>query len=343
MLLLRSFIAVVTGDAIRQDPRWLSGLPEFINWDVDAMVWLPSPKAGTLELPKGTILGLHSGNLHGVSQTQQWDGNRWQSAKEPSATALSAQCGETSASLGLPGAVPLSCTTTNDGTLWVVAEATDTHQSSLRQLEAGGVWKTVDVPPDASVRNVWASGTRLWVAADRKEHQPGEGEVTRFELYSNVPVAHSIDIGRLQIPLWDTGGATPGISTDSLDVPSVSVTPAGPGTPACSSLVVYLGRTASPELLAALASAPAPSAHTILHVTGTAPGTVVSTLAGGRSVSRVRPSGRASSAVALVPASFNEGMHLVQMIESIVPDVSPRLLCAVPYVTRKELLTTGPR
>ncbi len=418
----RSLIAVVAKDTVRQDPLWLGGLPEFVNWDARTILLLPSLQAGGLDLPKGTVLSVSAGNLRGPSRIQRWEGRRWVKASDayvpsdPRVLALRDAPGlEASAALAtgdlfivrdengtdnalvrnayvfgpksmkpakyslprgegdrsyrlslaiatptlaficaiphsiqrfldgtwtsidLPGATPESCAATADGSLWVVANTTQTRRLSLLRFTPSGVWDTVDMPPNVSPQLIWARGNRVWVSAEHAEVPARGGARNRFELYSNVAVVNPMEVGELQVPTLDFEGIS-GLDLDSVDVPSVSDAPAGPGTRACSSLVVYLGKIATPELRATLAEFPDAVAHHLFHVVGTSPGKVAYRHIAGRAVGSVRPSMQTLAAVALVPTDFEQGMRLVESIAVQVPGSSPRLLCAVPNVSRSEIL-----
>ena len=74
----RSFLAMVDGSRVAQDPRFLRGLPEWINWDASIYLTLPGdarrPKSG---LPTGTALSAHAGNRHGPDFDAWWTSAGW--------------------------------------------------------------------------------------------------------------------------------------------------------------------------------------------------------------------------------------------------------------------------
>jgi hypothetical protein len=79
----RSLLLVALGPSTVQDPAWLEGVPEFVNWDTEVLLELPdrfaAPSGPTL--PLGTELSMHSGNRNGPFAAVRWDGKRWGPAR----------------------------------------------------------------------------------------------------------------------------------------------------------------------------------------------------------------------------------------------------------------------
>jgi hypothetical protein len=77
-----SFLAVALGDRVVQDPAWLAGVPEFINWDSTSGVMLPPLDAPptTAVIPQRTEMWVGAGNLHGPGAGLRWNGKGWVAA-----------------------------------------------------------------------------------------------------------------------------------------------------------------------------------------------------------------------------------------------------------------------
>jgi hypothetical protein len=207
-----------------------------------------------------------------------------------------------------------SCAVTSDGTLWAV---TDGDARVVR--ERAGAWADVPPPEGAKPVRIIAAGTRAWLVAER-EHGSA--------VYSSEPVAEPVRVDERDLPgpLYVDG--ITGLDVSSVDVASVSAAPAGPGTRACTSLVAWLGPTLTPELRKALGPAP----PQLVEVAGVKPGQVVP--AGSGSQMRVQPSGQKRSAVAALPAGYDEGAGLVAAVNTVLPKQGARLLCAAPRIVR---------
>ena len=179
------------------------------------------------------------------------------------------------------------------------------------------------VTPDA----VYTSGDRLWVTASR------EDTGARL-LLSNVGVARPIELDMEELPVDPSAIGITGLDVESVDVPSVSAIPAGPGTPACSSLALWLGSSATAELREALRLIPAAQGLPVLQVMGMVPGKTVPQDPNSAFVD-VKPSGKTRPAVAILPPSFDRGREIERALSEALPDAPrARLLCAVPQVTK---------
>jgi hypothetical protein len=217
-----------------------------------------------------------------------------------------------------------SCAVTADGTLWWVHSD---RKGSLYRRDVEGHWSDVGLPEDHSVDAVYASGDRVWLVVTH------EGRSTTLIL-SNRAVNHPIELELDQFPVDPSGLGIPGFDVMTVDVPSVSDTPAGPGTPACSSLVLWLGPVMSPELTAALRTVSEARDLELLQVMGMVPGKIVYPNASSP-FGVVQPSGRLRPAIALVPGTFAQGRAIEHALEAALPNLRPRLLCAVPNVTKR--------
>jgi hypothetical protein len=165
---------------------------------------------------------------------------------------------------------------------------------------------------------VWASEKRAWVLANSSGSD--------IVLLSTQPVRQPMAIEPHQLPLVWSGGIT-GLDVTTEDVASVSSDPAGPGTSACTSLVVYLGPSLTPALRDVLAKHPETASHEVVNARGTAPGSVV-VVDMKTGETDVKPSGRNAPAIAIVPTSYADGEAIMGAIASNVPGA--RLLCATP-------------
>jgi hypothetical protein len=398
----RSLLATVVGAEVRQDPRWLSGLPEYVNWDAGLYLRVPpSGAASRGELPKGAFLSMIAGNTHGAGGDFVWNGARWVGGRmkrdarvEPlfekghaSAEAVEFSTGEalivkmeeggvhsyafearqkratrvrlpfeknpwdslaslTAASLRdayfcsrdamvhfdgvawtpvpLPEKASLfSCAMTRDGTVWVIDRG-----KVVRRTQAGE-WGLVELPSGSNVTSLAAAGDRVWVSSDAEE---------RYELRSTTPVTQPIEVGPDELPLawFASGGGITGLDDFVPDAPSVSANPSGPGTSACRSLVLYLGRTLTPEIRTALAAVPEASSASLVEVRGRAKGRLRMEYVGGRSSAVVVPSQKLQTAFALIPADYARGKAVARALSAgHLPSLEPKLLCAVPEIVRK--------
>lgn len=74
----RSLVLLIQGDKVRQEPRHLRALPEWINWD--ASVYLGPVARGPArsgDLPDGLELSAHAGNRHGPDFEAWWTKSGW--------------------------------------------------------------------------------------------------------------------------------------------------------------------------------------------------------------------------------------------------------------------------
>jgi len=126
-----------------------------------------------------------------------------------------------------------------------------------------------------------------------------------------------------------------GLDVTSVDVPSVSPIPAGPGTPACSSLVLWLGWPANSKLTATLPTIAEARDLELLQVTSTVPGKAVPVDRGSPFVD-VRPSGKSRPSLALVPSNFTQARAIQRALAAAVPNAADvRLHCAVPRIAKR--------
>jgi hypothetical protein len=212
---------------------------------------------------------------------------------------------------------PGSCALTRDGALYMVSE--EPHPRLLRR--DGSSWVGVALPEGLEPSGVAAGGNRLFVKASKAGQ-------TESVVLSDRGVAVPLSFGAAQLPgpLWVDG--ITGLDVSSVDVVSVSAEPAGPGTSACTSLVLWLGTTMTPELRAALGS-PLPR---IVEVSGVEPGRVAPTGVGANM--GVQPSKRRRAGVAVLPPSYDDAMKLLASITRTVSGAPAKLVCATPRITR---------
>lgn len=211
----------------------------------------------------------------------------------------------------------LACAVTRDGTLFVV---TDSPDAELVRREADG-FHGVALPDGLVPTGVAAGGDRLFV----KAAPTGRTETI---VLSNRAVSSPVVVTEDALPAPVFIDGITGLDVTSVDVISVSGAPAAPGTAACSSLVVWLGSSLTPEVQNALGA----SAPRLVEVSGAMPGQVVLASASGAQM-RVQPSGRRKPGVAAVVASYAEGRATLRSVATLVPEA--RLLCAKPRVTRE--------
>jgi hypothetical protein len=404
MIVARSFLAVVLGDEVRQDPAFLTGLPEIINWDASTGLVMPlnGARPKSFELPDGLGFSVHAGNRHGPDDGLSWKGKSrsWTHASLPPdarlarlprggdnwpevlalpsghlfvfrgnkgaveaftfapgkgaptrqevpmkehdwTTATIAVVSPTElyfctflgelvglrdgkwSSVAVPGGEPRSCAATPDGTLWVVGGSSS--YSNLHRRPRGGDWEEIALPDEAEAEKVTAADGRVWVSSR-------SSSMGRYSLFSTAPVKSPIQIDVVQDPSAPLGGGITGFNQTSVDVPSVSADPPGPGTSACTSLVIYLGKSLTPDLDAALKKIPEAAGLELLQVDGTAPGETVVPGPSGAQTS-LKPSGKKLPAVAAVPATFEQGLAVVEALAPDLPDAPPKLLCATPRIT----------
>jgi hypothetical protein len=402
VLTSRSLMAVVLRDEVRQDPAFLAGLPEYINWDAHVSLALPviSKSLSAATIPEGAELLVSAGNRHGPGGTFHWNGRKWAAGGVPQDTRLSrlprdpdtiqkvlalasghlfvvrsersgvmaytlapgatapskqqlplkqkdwatAELVGTSpeqiyfctflgeiavlrdgawAAIAPPSGAPASCAATKDGSLWVVTGVGSDGQ--LHRRAPTGAWERIALPASTQPQRVTAAGDRVWVAARTKDG---------FELLSNEPVKTPIGIAEHQMPSAPDPGGITAFNQTSVPVLSVSVDPPGPGTSACSSLVVHLGTSRTPELEAALRKHPEMAGEQFVEAEGRAPGQVVLT-SPNRAQMRYQPSSKKARAIAAIPRSFEEGQRMVEALAPDMPDAPPRLLCAKPAIVKR--------
>jgi hypothetical protein len=398
----RSLLALVVGAEVRQDPRWLNGLAEYVNWDASFSLQIPPARtAPDAELPKRTFLSVIAGNTHGAGGDFVWNGMRWAGGRlkwdprlEPlfenghaSALAVELPTSEallvkmeadgayshafearakratrarlpfekdpwdslvslTAASLrdayfcaaealvhfdgvawakvALPEkSVPFSCAMTRDGTLWAI------DGGKVLRRTPTGEWREVELPSGSKVVSVAAAGDRAWVSSYTEE---------RYELRSTSPVSQAIHVGPDELPLawFASGGGITGLDDHVPEVPSVSANPAGPGTSACRSLVLYLGRALTPEIKSAVSALPEARSVSLIEARGRKKGRLRLVYAGGRSNALVVASLEPERAFALVPTDYAQGKAILRALTARhLPSLEPKLLCAVPEIVRR--------
>lgn len=214
---------------------------------------------------------------------------------------------------------PSSCARAGDGALWLVVDARGSEPDTLLSRGESG-WNEVPLPTGARPEQVFASGNRVWVVASRN---------ARSLVYSNQPVTQAVSFGESELPgpVWIDG--ITGLDVTSVDVVSVSTTPAGPGTSACTSLVAWVGPKLTPELEKAIGT-PRPR---IVETAGLLPGSVAPS-ANGSSMMLVVPSGKTRKGVSVLPKTHAEGIELVKRVKAALPTLDARLLCAEPRIVR---------
>jgi len=395
-------MAVVLGDEVRQDPAFLAGLPEYINWDANVSLALPvlATPLSAATIPDGTELLVDAGNRHGPGGTFHWNGRNWADGGIPQDKRLSRlprdpdsvqavlalssghlfvvrsersgvmaytfAPGEIAPSkqqlplkrtdwataeivaaspeqvyfctflgeiaglgdgawtaIAPPSGAPASCAATKDGALWVITGSGRAGQ--LLRRAPTGAWEQVALPTSAQPQRVAAAGDRVWVAARAQDG---------FELLSNAPVKTPVEIAAHQMPSTPDPGGITAFNQTSVVVLSVSADPPGPGTSACSSLVVHLGTKRTPALEATLRKHPEAAGAQLVEAEGRAPGQVVP-IAPGRAQMRYQPSSKKARAVVAIPRSFEEGLRMVDALAPDMPDAPPRLLCAKPTIVKR--------
>ena len=393
----RSFMAVITGDEVRQDPAWLEGLPEFINWDSRVLAEVPQvpppPTAGTI--PNGTLLSVSAGNRHGPSAAFRRTDRGWTKgldALDPRIKSL--KLSEYSMqSLRLSDGHLLVVGSRDDGVyrLYTFAPGATKPSTSVIPDEAGdyrivatdaehpylysylhqvleweqGRWQTVGgikttvscgVEADGSLWAVDLQGALMYrapgernlervdlpggvnaeevsVAGDRVFVSGATTGPTRYVVLSNVAVKTPLSVGEEHTPTPPFVGFS-GLVIESQEVPNVSDSPPGPGTAACTSLVVYFGKALTPELKAILRSHPETVNLPLIQASGRASGRAV--IIPGTANEDVIPSNRRVPAIAGIPEGFEQGMAMVRAIQSDFPqEAQPRLLCAIPRAAKK--------
>ncbi len=201
-------------------------------------------------------------------------------------------------------------------------------KGSLFRRDTAGRWVDGATPERHSVDAVYASGDRLWITCTHQDRN-----VTL--VMSNRAVTNPIELDAERLPVDPSAIGTPELDEVTIDVPSVSTIPAGPGTPACTSLVLWLGPAVTAELLAALRTIPEARDLELLQVMGMAPGQIVHPGRGNPFIA-VQSSGRPRPAIALVPPSFAQGRIIERALTAALRSAANvRLLCAVPRVTKK--------
>jgi hypothetical protein len=406
-----SLLVAAVGERLLQRAEWLSGLPEYINWDGGVSVVLAPGKVldQRFTLPAQSLAFTGAGNTHGVYETYVWTGARFKlGAPPPDARRLKLGAPEAElaarafadgslvvarqSSRGVvlhrfgPGSAAAQtnelawrdtdglppqlvgksasdlyfCVSDRiahfDGSSWsdvplpAAAQRWDTAvmangtlfaifgvgaDARLLRRVPGEDWQRVRLPNDCQPELLAAEGERLWVRASSSE--------SGSALLSNVRVEQPLDVGEDQLPENANdpeGMGITGLDVESVDVPSVSASPAGPGTAACSSLVVYLGAGESEisRAKSALLELGTEQAAQAVLTLGAEPGHVVLESqryrVGSewltRSAARVVASKKTRRALALVPKSYAEGKALLAALKPRLPDQRVRLLCAVP-------------
>ncbi|WP_437768918.1 hypothetical protein WMF27_10915 [Sorangium sp. So ce281] len=230
----------------------------------------------------------------------------------------------------LPEGRIASCAGTADGTQWLVVtrEVADAAPS-LRRPELlhrprGGAWSAVPLPGGAWPVRVAASGERLWINASAGETR----SPFRFEVYSNAPVEVPLTLGEVQIPWWhDPEGR-------ERDPPAVGDWPPGPATSACTSPVVYLGRSLTPALQSALRKHTETEGLPLVEVEGTASGKTSEVWSGPDEPRGLRyhPTRARVRGVAILPATASDGIRIAELLAPDLPDLPPRVVCAKPRI-----------
>jgi hypothetical protein len=318
VLACSSVIAVVDGDAVRQAPEWLEGLPEYIDWDggITSMMIVGSDP-GTPELPAGLHAIVSAGNRHGPGAELRWDGRRW--------TTFASRPGDPWSVFPVSGPLDSTIVTTTDGATWRVDPVDGPRPRVVRQ-SADGVSTAFDLPRGGTPTALQAAGDRVWVTVDMDDihlvlsSSPVQSPI--LEPSVSVPVPHEQLEGKMS-----------GLDLMTVDVPFVSSAPPGPGTSACTRPpVVYLGTADTPALRQAVARV-APGLP-LLHAAGRAPGHVV--FEGDDPNVLVAPSSGTRDVLALAPPSFDEAERIAGALVEDEGAAQVRVLCAAPRVTRTE-------
>lgn len=224
------------------------------------------------------------------------------------------------------GEKPLSCAATDDGALWVVTSGRTNrllrfqrHASDPRG--ASGTWASVTLPEGESPDAVASGGKRLFVATTSSSGG--------FALLSDAPVDAASDVAAGSSPM-DASGIT-GFDRMTVETASVSRDPAGPGTSACTSPVLFLGNEATPALLRIVASRPAVARLPLARVTRSAPGKAV--LSPTSAFTRYERGTGVRSGVVALPASFAEGKAALDALGAELPEAL--LLCGKPAIEKR--------
>lgn len=205
------------------------------------------------------------------------------------------------------------CAATSGGTIWVI----DGKGGVAKRT--GDEWEQVPLPPKVEADTIHAGGERLWLTA---------GD----QVLSTEPVSRDLRIQESQLPGQVYFGIS-GLDATGPELASVSRDPAGPGTAACDSLVLFLGAKPGAELRSILQADPAASGLHLFEAQGSEGGTLFVPPGAGAQM-KLRPSTRSRKALYLVPRSFEEGKRLAEKLRGVPGEPKPALLCAVPRDAR---------
>lgn len=214
----------VLGGSVVQDPGWLEGLPEFVNWDTELLLDLRDPWAtpGAPTLPAGMGLAMHAGNRHGPAGAFRWDGKRWGPPGGPSDVRRSSVReaeGISTVWSALPDGGLMGVQTSNEAHYFAPKSKTATKLMVpltkdwfMGQVAAasghdvyfcawagkmahfdGTAWSEVEPPPGKVESCAATSDGTLWVATDKGLAQRPSGKG-----WSDVLLPRSVAIHRLE-------------------------------------------------------------------------------------------------------------------------------------------------
>jgi hypothetical protein len=227
------------------------------------------------------------------------------------------------AAVEAPAGEIASCARTAGGELWAV------HGSSPAALSrrTPSEWERVELPAEDEPVSVAAADDRVWVVAGGMS-----ANSKGASLWSTEPVREPVVVTDTDLPGELYVGIS-GLDATGPDVPSVSSAPPGPGSSACSSLLVYLGPAPRPELPSLLARSDATSKLEIFEASGQAAGKLRVT--GARSEMSLVPSAARTRVLYAPVTSYAAGKRAVDALRAAGASPTPSLICAIPRAPRK--------
>jgi hypothetical protein len=135
-----------------------------------------------------------------------------------------------------PEALPIArAAAFEDGTVWAITAPLKTAPAALFSRSKAGDWTRQSLPEGHRPTQVWANGSRVWLATDAGG---------KTSLWSNEAVKTPLTVEAANVP-WADG-------TEPL--PVTSDAPTAPATAACSNVVVWLGPALDKGIVEAVAA-----------------------------------------------------------------------------------------